>query len=581
MKNLIQLAFCLLLIFSTVTLQGQIVEQNWTTGNVNPYEIKLAPDKSGYFVNTYGSIQKWDAVGNIIWEYQASNSFPDFRASSILNFEIISSDSIFISIFGWECDISPGSGVAMIDGTGNELWAKTLGPLYTSSNYIELTAINPQKEIIGLGHNFVWKFGGDGTIVDSIPISSELRKGWQSPLNLWYSDDQLLFAKGNRLYHISEEGDVLDSIIYNQKIIAGIPQNDSLTFIILESRVESIKAFKETGLVYGAPNSYRFLGGILKNDRIFLYGNQSDKKLIGSISTNLGDPNFTTWGNDFLTQNGIASIDSSLIVIGTEKASTSSRTLGQLTGFLKTFSNSDFENVTHDIDMSIESIEWEDAYGRLDSVFYMDMVFLYVRSSAFVRDVSIRIRNNGSTVVDAVTWNRVVVGASSNCGDPRVVRSYTIDSLKLNPNRDTTISVGNYIPFISAFGSSTVPTNVTICYWLSSPDEKLDVNNENDVKCASVSLRDATSTNEILSQSLIALYPNPTSEVLNIELENPSFLEKKIEIHNMAGQSIFQKNWESNTQKQQIEVGNFPTGVYFLSVKTEEGVIVKKWVKAE
>ncbi len=580
MKNLIQLAFCLLPLF-TVTIQGQIIEQNWTTGNVNPAEIKLAPDKSGYFVNTYGSIQKWDVEGNIIWEYQASNSFPDFRTSSILNFEIISIDSIFISVFGWECDISPGAGVAMIDGTGNEIWAKTLGPLYTNSNYIELTAVNPQKEIIGLGYNFIWKFGGDGAILDTIPINPNLRRNLRDPLNLWYSDNQLLFAKGNRLYHISEEGDVLDSIIYNQKIIAGIPQNDSLTFIILESRVESIKAFKETGLVYGAPNSDRFLGGILKDDRIFLYGNQSDKKLIGSISTNLDDPNFTTWGNDFLTQNGIASIDSTLIVIGTEKAAGSPGTLNHQTGFLKTFSNSDFENVTHDIDMSIESIDWEDAYGRLDSIFYMDMVFLYVRSSAFVRDVSITIKNNGSAVVDAVTWNRVVVGASSNCGDPRVIRSYTIDSLNLKPNRDTTISVGNYIPFISASGSSTVPTNVTICYWLSSPNEKLDVNNENDVKCASVSLRDATSTSEILSQSLIALYPNPTSEVLNIELENPSFIEKKIEIHNMAGQSIFKQNWQNDAQKQQIEVGDFPAGIYFLSVKTKEGVIVKKWVKAE
>ena len=70
----------------------------------------------------------------------------------------------------------------------------------------------------------------------------------------------------------------------------------------------------------------------------------------------------------------------------------------------------------------------------------------------------------------------------------------------------------------------------------------------------------------------IAVAPNPTTNNLNISLPNNIQLENSI-IFNLLGQKIL----ENNSNK--IDVTNLSSGVYSIQVKTDAGLVVKKFVK--
>ena len=70
-----------------------------------------------------------------------------------------------------------------------------------------------------------------------------------------------------------------------------------------------------------------------------------------------------------------------------------------------------------------------------------------------------------------------------------------------------------------------------------------------------------TGVNEVGSAgNVFILYPNPTSGILNIEMD----AEHEIEIRNVAGQIVYSERLGSG--KQQIEVKNFAAGVYLVRV---------------
>src|SRR5690554_450237 len=65
------------------------------------------------------------------------------------------------------------------------------------------------------------------------------------------------------------------------------------------------------------------------------------------------------------------------------------------------------------------------------------------------------------------------------------------------------------------------------------------------------------------------IYPNPTSDILNIRLENNLTLEK-VTIYNNLGQIV------KTTQQSTVDVSNLSSGIYFVEVTTNQGKAVKK-----
>jgi len=70
----------------------------------------------------------------------------------------------------------------------------------------------------------------------------------------------------------------------------------------------------------------------------------------------------------------------------------------------------------------------------------------------------------------------------------------------------------------------------------------------------------------------INIYPNPSDDIINIEIENPN--NAIIEIYNVNGTLIFSKAIHSESEK--IDISGFLRGVYLVKVKQDSTVSVEK-----
>lgn len=81
---------------------------------------------------------------------------------------------------------------------------------------------------------------------------------------------------------------------------------------------------------------------------------------------------------------------------------------------------------------------------------------------------------------------------------------------------------------------------------------------------------------EYTSRNNISIYPNPTNDILNIELKNSDKI--KIEIANTLGQIVFEETTETKNLK--LDIKNLNAGLYFLKIISGDKIIgTKKVVK--
>ena len=82
-------------------------------------------------------------------------------------------------------------------------------------------------------------------------------------------------------------------------------------------------------------------------------------------------------------------------------------------------------------------------------------------------------------------------------------------------------------------------------------------------------------TNQLLSQ--IVIFPNPITNELNINLANYNFRLYRITICNSNGNVLVEKN--TNNIENKINIGEFPQGIYFITINSNIGNITKKFIK--
>ena len=77
-------------------------------------------------------------------------------------------------------------------------------------------------------------------------------------------------------------------------------------------------------------------------------------------------------------------------------------------------------------------------------------------------------------------------------------------------------------------------------------------------------------------ENKIKIYPNPTKNILNIKLtENNNIKISQITITNLLGQTVFNEEKESKT----IDVSKLATGIYHITIKTDQGNWSTKFIK--
>ncbi|MFA4853356.1 MAG: T9SS type A sorting domain-containing protein [Bacteroidales bacterium] len=79
------------------------------------------------------------------------------------------------------------------------------------------------------------------------------------------------------------------------------------------------------------------------------------------------------------------------------------------------------------------------------------------------------------------------------------------------------------------------------------------------------------------NESNIAVYPNPATNNITIESPQQPIFVHYAEILNIQGQLI--KSFASSSNKTSVDISTFPNGMYFVKMKTEKGIAMKKFVK--
>jgi hypothetical protein len=79
---------------------------------------------------------------------------------------------------------------------------------------------------------------------------------------------------------------------------------------------------------------------------------------------------------------------------------------------------------------------------------------------------------------------------------------------------------------------------------------------------------------EKLDANAFSVYPNPTSNFLNLK-NTKHYKINKISLFSVLGKNIYEKQEESNS----IDFSNFPKGIYFLKIETDKGTALQKIIK--
>lgn len=88
------------------------------------------------------------------------------------------------------------------------------------------------------------------------------------------------------------------------------------------------------------------------------------------------------------------------------------------------------------------------------------------------------------------------------------------------------------------------------------------------------------STKEVIASSDWSIQPNPASQVTHLVFESPLTEELWMEIHDLSGRSLYQKQLPVGAEAAEILLNELPTGVLFVRLSNQDAVSVKRLIKA-
>ena len=142
---------------------------------------------------------------------------------------------------------------------------------------------------------------------------------------------------------------------------------------------------------------------------------------------------------------------------------------------------------------------------------------------------------------------------------------------------------GNYRPGIEITASATVAKtgNYEFVNWtkegveVSTDAEYTFITPIGDMELVA-NFRETTLDIEEINSG-VEVYPNPTDGQLIID--NGELTIDNVEIFDLLGKTVFQLSTLNSQLSTQIDISHLPTGVYFIQIQTENGMIVRKVVK--
>ena len=72
----------------------------------------------------------------------------------------------------------------------------------------------------------------------------------------------------------------------------------------------------------------------------------------------------------------------------------------------------------------------------------------------------------------------------------------------------------------------------------------------------------------------VAVFPNPTTDLVQIQIKEASIEEMNLELTDISGKTLYSAHYRLMNQNIGINTANYPTGVYLLTLKKPNGQIL-------
>ncbi len=180
------------------------------------------------------------------------------------------------------------------------------------------------------------------------------------------------------------------------------------------------------------------------------------------------------------------------------------------------------------------------------------------------------------------TRDRNIIGNFRKNDIPKNVMATAIDSNTIKIRWDKIVTIQSYNVYRNGEFLKNVSENSYLdegliagteyCYTITSIRDNGDESKISEEVCATTL---GESINE-LSSSSINIYPNPVENDLFIATE---VRVEKIAIYDVYGRQTISLQVNETTSQQVVEVADLEAGVYFVNIKTDNGNIVKRFIK--
>jgi hypothetical protein len=181
--------------------------------------------------------------------------------------------------------------------------------------------------------------------------------------------------------------------------------------------------------------------------------------------------------------------------------------------------------------------------------------------------------------------NLLYLGMNAGIGSYNLDTQTIVDTSIINNYFGTLPNVGifsaalDYInnKFYVNFGNRT-SYSIGVVYSLAGDSLTSYATGLNADACA-IDFRTPTGiANQRSVQDAISVYPNPVNDFIGISLNSTATL-KEIKILDLTGRTIDTKSVNKGENNIRISVSDFPSGVYLISITTDQGTKVRKFIK--
>lgn len=118
-------------------------------------------------------------------------------------------------------------------------------------------------------------------------------------------------------------------------------------------------------------------------------------------------------------------------------------------------------------------------------------------------------------------------------------------------------------PYILA---KSVESNLDFCYWLTAPEGQADRNPADNMACDLINV----GIDNIEASMSFNLYPNPTTNIITIQLENNNLGTKNIQVLSVMGKLV--NNIQSTDSIIILDLSKEAKGIYFIQVSDNNGI---------